>query len=603
MCYIRSFTLLLMLLAPVRVTADYVRSEVRIPVRDGVKLFSVIFRPDDHPEPVPFILLRTPYGVKGKNPERSDYVRGLAKEGYIFVYQDIRGRYDSEGTFKMTRPPRNRSDKKATDEASDTYDTIEWLLNNVPNNNGRVGMLGISYDGTLTVNAASDPHPALKAASPQSPAMDMFLGDDFHHNGAFRLSYGFEYCTMMETNKESFAFKFDQPDTFDWYLSAGSLPSIDRTYLHGAIPTWRDFANHPNYDSFWQAQSYARYLGEPKPAILNVTGWWDQEDFYGPQIAYSTWEKRDAGHKNVLVIGPWNHGGWSGGPGNRLGNIRFGADTGTYYRDAIQAPWFAYWLKGKGTGTFPEARTFRTGVNKWQTYSSWPPVHAQKRSLYLRSNGSLSFDAPTENGPEFDEFISDPANPVPYRQRPIQPTYGPGSRWSTWLVADQRFLAGRPDVRYWQTAPLDREVTIAGEVTARLFASTSGTDSDWIVKLIDVYPETDAAEPEMSGYQLMISNEVLRGRFRKSFTNPQPVKHSEVNAYSWSLHGADHTFRKGHRIMVQVHSTWFPLIDRNPQKYVPNIFQAKDSDFVKATQRIYRSAQFPSRIELPVITP
>lgn len=594
---------LLIVLAPRSALAVYTRSEERIPVRDGIHLFTVMFRPTDHPEPMPFILMRTPYGVKGENPERRDYLRTMAKEGYIFVYQDIRGRFDSEGTFVMARAPRNRRDPKATDEASDTYDTIEWLLKNVPGNNGKVGMLGISYDGTLTVNAASDPHPALKCASPQSPAMDMFLGDDFHHNGAFRLSYGFEYGTMMETNKQIASFKFDKPDLYDWYLTAGPLTTINSTYLHGTIPSWNDFTAHPNYDSFWQNQAYARYEGEPKLAILNVTGWWDQEDFYGPQIAYASWEKRDRNHLNSIVIGPWNHGGWSGGRGSNLGAIKFGSTTAQYYRDEIQAPWFAYWLKGNGTGEFPEARTFRTGSNTWQSYSSWPPKEGiEHKSLYLRGNGTLSFDPPAETSEAYDEYVSDPANPVPYRVRPIQPTYGPGSRWFTWLVADQRFLNGRADVRSWQTEPLSEDVTITGEVMARLFASTSGTDSDWIAKLIDVYPENSPDEQEMSGYQLMVSNEVFRGRFRRSFTRPEPVRPNEVNAYSWSLHGIDHTFKRGHRIMVQVQSTWFPLIDRNPQRFVPNIFEAKESDFQAATQRIWRTHGYPSRIDVPVMT-
>ncbi len=601
-CSSRILGPLALLFLSARGQADYILTEARIPVRDGTHLYTRIYRPDNHSEPLPFILQRTPYGVRGERPE-GDYLGSLAKDGYVFVFQDIRGRFDSEGTFVMCRPPRDRSKAGSTDEASDTSDTIAWLLTNVPGNNGRVGMLGISYDGTLTVNAAADPHPALRSVSPQSPAMDMWIGDDFHHNGAFRLSYGFEYSSMMEGSKQLERFKFDKPDTYDWYLNLGSLSRVNERHLQGKIPTWNDFVAHPNYDTFWMTRALAGSLGEPKIPILNVTGWWDQEDFYGPQIAYSTWEKRDRKHLNYLVIGPWNHGGWSGGAGDRLGDIRFGSSTARYYRDEIQAPWFAYWLKDKGTGSFPEVRSFRTGANKWKTYSSWPPRDGvRRRSLYLGQNSALSFSPPAETREAYDEYVSDPANPIPYRARPIQPTYGPGSQWFTWLVSDQRFLADRMDVLSWKTEPLAEDMTITGEATARLFASTTGTDSDWIVKLIDVYPDADPAESSLSGYQLMVANEVFRGRFRRSFTHPEAIPAGIVRDYSWSLHGMDHTFRKGHRIMVQVQSTWFPLIDRNPQRFVPNIFMASEADFQSATQRIYRTKGYPSRVDVSVAT-
>jgi putative CocE/NonD family hydrolase len=581
---------------------DYTRTAVMIPMRDGVKLNTEIFVPANVKEHLPFIMIRTPYGIAGGGGRiRGDYLKDLAQEAYIFVFQDIRGRFGSEGRFVMIRPPREKNDPQANDESSDTYDTIEWLLHNVPNNNGRVGMLGISYPGWLTVMGLIDPHPALRATSPQASPADMFLGDDFHHNGAFRLSYGFEYSALMETDKTNFPFRFDRADTFEWYLNLGPLSNANQRYFRGKLPTWNDFVEHPNYDAFWLKQAAAPYLKQVTVPTLSVAGWWDQEDFYGPLRIYEELEKHDTKNMNYLVVGPWNHGGWSSGDGDHLGKIRFDSATGKYYRQKIQAPWFAFHLKDKGRLDFPEARTFRTGANDWKSYDHWPPKEASPRNLYFQPHGRLSFTAPEQEGEqEYDAYISDPAHPVPYRQRPIAPTYqGPG--WPVWLLEDQRFVHSRPDVASWETEPLKEGVIVTGDIVAHLFASTSGSDCDWIVKLIDVYPERYTGDGNLGGYQLMIANEVFRARFRKSFERPEPVVPNEVSEYAIDIHGNDHAFLKGHKIMVQVQSTWFPVIDRNPQTYVDNIYKAKESDYKTAEQRVFRSKKFASHIRLPVI--
>jgi uncharacterized protein len=591
-------------------SAQFDKTDAMIAARDGVKLHTEIYAPKNAAEPLPIVIERTPYGLED---DEKGYSRILGRygemipDGYIFVFQDIRGRYGSEGQFVMQRPVRDancRAKTSCIDEGTDTYDTIDWLVKNVPRNNGRVGLLGISYGGWLTVMGMLEPHPALKAASEQASPADMFLGDDFHHNGAFRLSYGFEYSALMETGKTNFAFAFDRFDTYEWYLRLGALPNANKNYLHGTLPTWNDFVAHPNYDSFWKQQAMPFVLTKPTVPNLNVAGWWDQEDFYGPMKIYEILEKNDPQHLNYLAVGPWNHGGWARSAGNSLGNIPFGSDTALYFRQKIEAPWFAYWLKDKGALPVKEAVLFQTGSDTWVQFDSWPPRGAQARDLYFHEDGKLSCDPPQSDSAEaFDTYISDPAHPVPYRHRPIDVTYPedhPGS-WFTWLVEDQRFVDNRPDVLTWQTEPLADDLTLAGSVTGDLFASTSGSDSDWVVKLIDVYPEKDAAHWRLSGYELMIADEIFRGRFRSSFEKPEPITPGAVTSFTVDLHTANHVFKKGHRIMVQVQSTWFPLYDRNPQKFVPNIFEAADSDYQTATQRIYRSKRFPSHVEISVL--
>jgi putative CocE/NonD family hydrolase len=593
---------------PVDYSTQFDKTEVMIATRDGIELHTEIYAPKNAGGALPIVLERTPYGLDDdKKTGYSGKLKRYAEmipDGYIFVFQDIRGRYGSEGTFVMQRPVRDPKNPKAIDEGTDTYDSIDWLVKNVPRNNGRVGLLGVSYGGWLTVMGMLEPHPALKAVSEQASPADMFLGDDFHHNGAFRLSYGFEYSTMMETGKTNFAFQFDRFDTYDWYLRLGALANADKNYIHGQLPTWENFVAHPNYDGFWKAQAMPYILTKPKVPNLNVAGWWDQEDAYGPMKIYEIMEKNDPDHLNYLVAGPWNHGGWAHGAGNSLGAIPLGSDTSLYFRQKIEAPWFAYWLKNKGTLPLKEALLFQTGSDTWTAFGSWPPREAQTRNLYFREDGKLSFDAPNSTSDQsFDSYVSDPAHPVPYRHRPIDMTYPedhPGN-WPTWLVEDQRFVDQRPDVLTWQTETLNEDVTLAGQVTAKLFASTTGSDSDWIVKLIDVYPENVPDNWKLSGYELMIADEVFRGRFRNSFEKPEPAAAGVVTPFTIDLHTADHVFKKGHRIMVQVQSTWFPIIDRNPQKFVPNIFEAKESDFQAATQRIYRSQKFPSSVAISVV--
>jgi putative CocE/NonD family hydrolase len=579
------------------------RKEVEIPMRDGVKLYTDIYIPKKSREKLPFLITRTPYGSvddKGHNGLLPNSYKDLVEDGYVFVFQDIRGRYKSQGQFVMFRPPRDKSNPKAIDESTDTYDTIAWLLENIPNNNGRAGVLGISYGGWLTVMAMIDPHPALQAVSEQASPADQFLGDDFHHNGAFRLSYGLEYSALMETGNTNFHFQFDKHDTFEWYMGLGALSNFNKTYGHGSLPTWNDFVAHPSYDEFWQKQAVTPYLDAPKVPNLNVAGWWDQEDFYGPMKIYETLEKKDTNHMNYVIAGPWNHGGWSRGDGRKLGDIDFDSNTAAYFREKVQAPWFAHWLKEKGSLQQPEALTFQTGTNRWQAYDQWPPRNrTSDRALYFQHSGRASFAKP-DGGDEFDSYVSDPAHPVPYRNRPISPTY-PGPGWPVWLVEDQRFVHLRPDVLSWETEPLAGDVAVAGDIMTHLYASTTGSDSDWIVKLIDVYPDDYPKDQKMGGFQLIIADEVFRARFRDSFTHPKSVVPNEVTEYAIDLHTNNHAFLKGHRIMVQVQSTWFPVIDRNPQTYVENIWTASESDYQPATQRVYRSNRFPSNVTLPVL--
>ena len=588
--------------------AGFDKIEQMVPMRDGVRLHTIIYAPTSHRESLPILFNRTPYGIDNIYRGFPGSLQELIEEGFIFAFQDIRGKFKSEGQFVMQRPPRGPGNPTTIDEGTDTYDSIDWMIKNVPHNNGRVGMFGTSYPGWLVVMAVIDPHPALKAVTELATPADMFLGDDFHHNGAFRLSYGFEYAYELETSNVLTNFKFDRYDTYQWYLRLGSLSNADAKYFHGKLPTWNNFVSHPSYDQFWQQQALVNQLKRVTVPIMHVAGWWDQEDFYGPVKAYEVLEKTDTNHVNYLVAGPWNHGGWNRSTGDKLGNIDFGSPASQYFRANILRPWFAYYLKDKGKLEQPEALTFETGSNRWTSFEAWPPrANVTQRNLYFGANGQLSYvPPPTAAPPQFDSYVSDPAHPVPYRQRPIEPTYNPadqgGSRWSTWLLEDQRFVENRSDVLTWETEPLRQDTAIAGDIVAHLFASTSGTDSDWVVKLIDVYPESYPKDPKMAGYELMIADEILRGRFRRSFTRPEPIPANQVIEYTIDLHTNDHAFLKDHRIMVQVQSTWFPLYDRNPQKFVPNIFLARDSDYVATVQRIFRSSRYPSHVTIPVLT-
>jgi uncharacterized protein len=594
-------------LAQIDTVIKYRKSSAMIPMRDGVKLFTVMLIPVNAKGPVPVLLERTPYGADIPVPDDTVlYIPhgfqfyNMAQEGYIFVFQDIRGKYKSEGTMQIHQPLIHATQQGAVDESTDTYDAIDWLIKNVPNNNGKAGITGISYPGWLALVGSVDPHPALKASSEQACMGDLFLGDDFHHNGAFRLSYGMEYSYEVEFDKTTDSdFPFPQFDLYDWYLHLGSLKNVNEKYFHNKIPTWNNFVKHPNYDSFWQKNSTLSYVTYPQIPQLHVGGYYDQEDLNGPQLMYAQMEKKDTFNRNHIVLGPWYHGEWARSKGDSLGKISFESNTSQWFQE-LQKKWFDYWLKGTGDGKFEEAYCFQTGSNQWKTYSSWPPKEAVVRNLYAGPNNTASFTKPATNIGHVN-YTSDPAKPVPYRTQPIEATYGPGSRWRPWHVDDQRFVYSRPDVVSFTMDSLTEDMTVTGSIIAHLFASTTGTDADWVVKLIDVYPNIDQKNFLMSGYMLPVAMEVFRGRFYKSFENPVPLTPGKPEEFVINLHQINHTFKKGHRIMIQVQSTWFPVIDRNPQKFVPNIFEANEADFIKAEQTIYFSAQYPTHIELPVM--
>ena len=580
----------------------YVRQTAMVSMRDGIKLHTVVWAPTAPSGRLPILLERTPYDAEGLCRGTLDNDSLLVREGYLFVCQDLRGKFRSEGQFSMIRPTKAAGDDRSIDETTDAYDTMEWLSKNIPRGDGRIGMRGISYGGWTTMMALLNPHPAFKAASPQASPDDMFLGDDFHHNGALRLSYAFEYVAAVD-GQQFTPFGFDRLDTYEWFLKLGGLGNVDGKYFHRKKPAWTDFASHTTFDDYWKSRKVIRHLNQVTVPTLTVAGWWDQEDFYGPLTIYDKMESLDTKGINYLVVGPWNHGGWDGWGGESLGPIKFGASTSRQFKE-VEARWFAHWLKNKGDLNLPEALTFRPGSNSWQHHASWPPKDGvAAKSLYLSSDGRLSWTKPTSsNG--LDSFVSDPARPVPYRARPIVPLYGgrPRSTWPLWQVDDQRHSHLRPDVLSFETEPLSEDVTISGKVFANLFASTTGSDADWVVKLIDVYPEPYPDAPMMAGYQLMVVGDVVRGRFLKGFEKARPLVPGQVNHYRIGLHSADYTFLKGHKIMVQVQSTWFPLIDRNPQRFVPNIFEATDADYRSAVHRVYRNGRYPSHLSLSVAT-
>jgi len=582
----------------------YMRTEAMVPVRDGAKLHIVILRPtgsETAGPPLPFLMTRTPYGV---DDYTSDLVNALkpelAQSGYIFVYGDIRGRYGSEGKFVMNRPIVAHKTKDDVDETTDTHDTIDWLLKNVPNNNGKVGVLGVSYPGFLAMMAGIDAHPAVKAISPQAPMTDVWMGDDFFHNGAFRQTYGFDYVQELEAQKTNVAVQ-SKEDTYNFFLRNVNFAGAAKAAGMENLPTAKMFLEQPAYTKFWRDMAVERHLTKVEVPTLEVGGWWDQEDMWGTQAEYAALEPHDTEHEVFMVLGPWNHGGW-GATTRHLGVLDFGQPAGDEYRKTIEAPFFEKYLKGRPGFDLKDIASFRTGVDKWQRYDAWPPrVGFDAAKLYMITDGSLSMTAPGADGAAGKpsvSYVADPADPIPYRHRPIQATYGKGSKWRTWLAEDQRFVSGRKDLTNFETPVLDHDVTVTGDVIADLFASTTGSDADWVVKLIDVYPD-DAPAP-MADYQLMIAEEIFRGRYRKSFERPEPIVPGEVEEYKWSLHGADHTFLKGHRIMVEVQSSWFPLYDRNPQTFVPNIMTAPASAYQKQTVSIYGTAQYPSHLDVSV---
>ena len=529
-----------------------------------------------------------------------------AKEGFIFVYQDVRGRFMSEGQFVDVRPYNPAKGPKDVDESSDTWDTIDWLLKKLPWDNGKVGVWGISYPGFYAAMAAIDAHPALVAASPQAPIADWFIGDDFHHNGAFFLPHAFNFYTSFgkprpePTTKWPPRFDHGTADGYEFFLRAGPLPNLDRKYLKGEVAFWKEVMAHESYDAFWQARNTRPHLKGIRPAVLTVGGWFDAEDLFGALETYRSIESQSPGIANRLVMGPWPHGGWSRGTGDALGKVTFGQPTSKFFEEQIELPFFRFLLKGGDDPKLPEAYVFETGRNAWHALDQWPPREARPLAYYLSGNGRLSREPSSETTEAFDEYVSDPAKPVPFVENVdigMEREY---------MVADQRFAARRPDVLVYQTEPLEEDLTIAGPITASLRVSTTGTDADWVVKLIDVYPDDYPPQPgettgersrptrsKMGGYQQLVRGEPFRGKFRKSFEKPEPFVPGQVEGVEFTMPDAFHTFRRGHRVMVQVQSSWFPLVNLNPQSFV-NINEATEADFKKATQRVWRTKDQPS---------
>jgi hypothetical protein len=590
---------------------DYQRSEAMIPMRDGVKLHAVILKPADMAAPLPFLIQRTPYGAGGttrawffgSRPE-------LARDGYIYVAEDIRGRYKSQGKFVMMRPLGDHSNRKAVDESTDSYDTVAWLLKNVAGNNGRAGFVGTSYPGFLAMMAGIDPHPAVKAISPQAPMIDVWKGDDFFHNGAFRQSYGYDYVLSMESGKEEIPVDYGhdpsgQPrDGFDYFLARGSFARDVKQSGSKALPTWKLFLGHPAYDGVWAGRGVERALDRVAVPTLTVGGYYDQEDMYGPQAEYARLEPHDARQENFLVLGPWRHGSWAA-TARSLGNLDYGEPIGREFRQQIEARFFAHYLKDQpGTNAagfdLKDTASFETGSNVWKRYDHFPPAEARPTWLHLEGAGRLSLGG-AEPADAQTSYVSDPANPVPYRHRPIQPTYSEGSQWYDWLTEDQSFVSQRKDVAVWKMPALTRDLTLTGEVTADIFAATTGTDNDLVVKLIDEYPD-GGADAKMRGYQLLTNAEIFRGRYLESFAKPAALGPGAIYEYKFSLHGVDHVFKAGHRVVVEIQSTWFPLYDRNPQTFVANTMTAKRKDYKAETITIYSGAGHDSAVVAPVVS-
>jgi putative CocE/NonD family hydrolase len=604
------------------VRARYAKYEYRVPMRDGVKLFTSVYVPRDagRKRLYPVLLTRTPYGVApyGDNvyPERVGPSAAAQKEGFIFAYQDVRGRYMSEGAFVDVRPYDAAKGPEDADESSDTWDTVDWLLKKLDWDNGRVGIWGISYPGFYAAMGTIDAHPALVASSPQAPIADWFIGDDFHHNGAFFLPHAFNFLSSFgkprpePTTKTESRFDHKTQDGYRFFLEAGPMPSYDRKYLKGEVAFWNEILSHDTYDAFWQARNTRPHLRRIRPAVLTVGGWHDAEDLFGALETYKAIERQSPETSNRLVMGPWSHGGWSHGTGESLGKVRFGRPTSRFFQEDIELGFFRAWLKDGVEPKLPEAYVFEGGRNEWRALAAWPPRDARPLALYLAAGGALEKRAPAETGESFDEYVSDPAKPVPFTE---ETNIGMTTEY---MVDDQRFAARRPDVLVYQTAPLEEDVTLAGPITASLSVSTTGTDSDWVVKLIDVYTDDiplgegewtrknpwdqPPSRSKMAGYQQLVRGEPFRGKFRKSFERPEAFVPGHVERVEFTMPDAFHTFRKGHRIMIQVQSSWFPLVNLNPQTFV-KINEASAADFRKATQRVWRTAARPSLVRLTVL--
>nr|WP_316791578.1 CocE/NonD family hydrolase [Pedobacter frigoris] len=583
-------------------------------MRDGVKLFTAIYTPKDQSKKYPFLINRTPYTCAPYGEDK--YKTSLGnfpaemKEGFIFVYQDVRGKWMSEGNFDDIRPHvANKKTKKDIDESSDTYDTIDWLVKNIKNNNGKAGIYGISYPGFYSTTSLPGAHSALKAVSPQAPVTDWFIGDDFHHNGAlflmdafgFMSSFGVPRPKPITPDKGPKGFQFPIQDNYRFYLESGSVKNLKEKYFADSIRFWNNLFAHPNLDTFWKARNIQQHLTNIKPAVMVVGGFFDAEDAYGTFATYKSIEKLSPGANNILVAGPWFHGGWVRGTGSSFGDIDFGQATSTLYQEKFELPFFKHYLKGEGDFKVGEANIFITGSNQWKEFNTWPPKDTEERTLYLQPNGKLSFEK-VQRTDSWDEYVSDPNAPVPY-QDGVQ-----AKRTREYMVDDQRFAARRPDVRTFQTDALTEDITLTGPVLAKLVVSTTGTDADYVVKLIDVYPE-DASNPSpnpknviMGGYQMMVRGEIMRGKYRNSFEKPEPFVPGQITKVNYTLPDIAHTFKKGHRIMIQIQNSWFPLADRNPQQFM-DIYKAEPGDFIKATHRIFHDVYNSSAITVNVLKP
>ncbi len=593
------------------IRGHYTKSDHMVPMRDGTRLFVSIYSPKDTTQKYPIWMMRTPYTVGPYGSDNYPWSLGpseaFAKSGYIFVYCDVRGKGKSEGKFEDVRP--FIPDKTGTqfDEASDTYDTIEFILKTVSNHNGRVGMSGTSYPGFYSTMALLSRHPALKAVSPQAPVTEWFIGDDWRHNGVLFLAHAFGFYSGFgrahagEFEVPGPRFDYGTPDGYDFFLhTVGPIRNVEEKIFRGQIEGWDDIVTHDVYTDYWKSRNPAQYLDNIKAAVMTVGGLFDAEDVYGPWQVYESIEKRNAGITNFIVEGPWSHGQWNHDAGEHLGDIHWGQDTGKFFRENIEFPFFEYFLRDKGEKNFPEAYIFETGRNEWHKLDSWPPRNAVKKTLYFDAEGKLSNNPPASGANDFDEYVSDPSRPVPFfNQTTTYMAY-------EYMDGDQRFAAARPDVLVYQTEPLEQDFTIAGPLEASLFVSTTGTDSDYDVKLIDVYPgnypdpQPNPTNVRMGGYQQLVRGEPFRGRFRRGFDKPTPFEPGKPDKIEFTMPAVYHTFLRGHRIMVQVQSTWFPLTDRNPQKFV-KISEAQAADFQKATERIYHSAKMPSSLTVNVL--
>lgn len=587
----------------------YTKYEYRIPMRDGVRLFTVAYVPRDKSRQYPIILTRTPYSVAPYGLD--NYIDDTGKqrtryfqEGYIVAYQDVRGRYMSEGEYVNVRPYLDeKKSNRDIDETTDTYDTVDWLVKNVHGNNGRVGISGISYPGFYTSMGMIDAHPAVKAGSPQAPVSKWMGGDDFFHDGAFLLSHAFDFYVWFgwprpepkSTPDPSFDHK--TPDGYKFFMDMGPLPNANAKYMKNEVSFWNEIMQHGTWDSFWEARNILPHLKNIRPAVMVVGGWFDTENLFGALHTYASIKEQSPGTRAMLVMGPWSHGEWSQNSGQVLGDIDFGSRTADYYTDHVEVPFFNYYLKDQGKPDLPEAMVFETGGNQWRSLDSWPPKDLEAKDLYLQAGGGLSWEAPSASAGGYREYLSDPAKPVPYTSEIVH-WYNP-----SFMLQDQRFAATRPDVLVYQTDPLPASVTFAGPMTATLYVSTSGTDSDWVVKVIDVFPDNmpdpvpNPRNVKLGGYEMLVRGDVLRGKFRNSLSTPEAFVPDQITKCEFVLQDFFHTFKEGHRIMIQVQSTWFPMIDRNPQKFV-DIYQAQAGDFQKATERVYSTTEYPSHIRV-----